>query len=45
MKREKNYMVYSKTTGEAISYHKSADLADAKARKLGAREYGSKRMK
>jgi hypothetical protein len=45
MKREKNHMVYSKVTGEAISYHKSADLADAKARKLGAREYGSKRIK
>jgi hypothetical protein len=45
MKREKNYMVYSKVTGGVVSYHKSEDLADAKARKLGSREYGSKRIK
>jgi hypothetical protein len=42
----KNYVVYDKTTGEAISYHKSADLADRAARKIDAalRKVTSKRI-
>jgi hypothetical protein len=46
MKREKNYVVYSRETGEAISYHKSADLADGAARKIdpALRKADSKRI-
>jgi hypothetical protein len=46
MKREKNYVVYSRETGEAISYHKSADLADRAARKIdpALRKADSKRI-
>jgi hypothetical protein len=36
MKREKNYVVYDKETGEAISYHTTPALADAAARKIDA---------
>ena len=36
MKREKNYVVYDKTTGETISYHTSAILADKAARRIDA---------
>jgi hypothetical protein len=43
----KNYVVYNKTTGEAISYHKSEALADKAARKIDAalRTVTSKRIK
>ena len=42
----KNYVVYDKTTGEAISYHKTADLADKAARKIdpALRKVTSKRI-
>lgn len=36
MKREKNYVVYGKESGEAISYHTTPALADAAARRLDA---------
>jgi hypothetical protein len=43
----KNYVVYNKNTGESISYHKSAELADKAARKIDAalRSVTSKRIK
>ena len=43
----KNYVVYDKTTGEAISYHKSEALADKAARKIDSalRAVTSKRIK
>jgi hypothetical protein len=46
MKREKNYVVYIRETGEAISYHKSADLANRAARKIdpALRKVDSKRI-
>jgi Flp pilus assembly CpaE family ATPase len=46
MKREKNYVVYSRETGSEISYHKSAVLADKAARKIdpALRKADSKRI-
>ena len=42
----KNYVVYDKTTGDAISYHKSEALADKAARKIdpALRKVTSKRI-
>ena len=47
MKREKNYVVYHKATGEAISYHTSDELADKAARRIdpALRTVASKRIK
>jgi hypothetical protein len=46
MSKQRNYVVYSRETGEAISYHKSADLADKAARKIdpALRKADSKRI-
>jgi len=43
MKREKNYVVYDADTGETVSYHTSAALAEAKAIRMG-RGYTYKRI-
>jgi hypothetical protein len=47
MKREQNYVVYSKTTGETISHHTTEALADKAARRIDAslRTVSHKRIK
>ena len=44
MKREKNYVVYARETGDTISHHTTEALAEAKAHRLG-RGYTFKRIK
>jgi hypothetical protein len=47
MKREKNYVVYNRESGLAISYHRNADLADTAARRIdrALRKVSYKRIK